>query len=243
MDLTPDGSVTRGLVGKAQEGDSDAFAALMDKYERRLEALIHVRLGPSLRQRVEVEDVLQETYLNAFRSIATYEWRDEGSFFKWLGGIAENVLQRLARHHLHTGKRMLSREVSLEQCIQSAKGDPGKLEGRLRAHDTSPSDVLRRKERFERLEKALGKLTPDHREVIILAVLRGLSMREIASQMGRSAPAVSMLLLRALRALRGHFGSTDSFRLPLEELAGLSSKPGTPGEARPDDEGKTDQQI
>jgi RNA polymerase sigma-70 factor (ECF subfamily) len=237
MDLNPDGSITRGLVGKAQKGDPDAFAALIGKYERRLEALIHVRLGPSLRQRVEMEDVLQETYLNAFRSIEQYEWRDEGSFFKWLGGIAENVLRRLARGHL----RMLGREVSLERCAQSAEGDSGKLAELLRARDTSPTDALRRKERFERLEKALGKLTPDHREVIILAVLRGLSMREIASQVGRSVPAVSMLLLRALRKLRAHFGTTDSLGLPLEELAGLSGNPGKPEEDRQGDEGRADQ--
>ena len=73
---------------------------------------------------------------------------------------------------------------------------------------------LRRKERFDRLQEALKKLSPDHRQVILLARIEGLPMAQIAERMNRSPKAVHQLLWRALQNLRTTFGETESFRLP-----------------------------
>ncbi|HZN57409.1 MAG TPA: sigma-70 family RNA polymerase sigma factor, partial [Planctomycetota bacterium] len=83
---------------------------------------------------------------------------------------------------------------------------------------TTPLNALLREERFSRLEKAIGSLKASHREVIILARVRGLPLREIAAQMGSTSKAVSMLLVRAQRSLRAAFGHTDSFSLPARSL-------------------------
>ena len=236
MKRKPDSSITQEFVEKARLGDREALGTLLQRYRQRLEALIHLRLGPQLREKVEVEDVLQETYLNAIGAIQKFQWTDQGSFFRWLGAIAEHVIQRSARFHLQTEKRKYSRERSLERHLDGTEGRPADLAKLLRARDPSPSTILQRQERFDRLEAALNQLHPDHREVIILAAVRGLPTRDIAAQLGRSREAVSMLLLRALRRLRKEFGRTDSFHLP---LLGLASLPGiSSGCDDPEDPGR-----
>ncbi len=204
-------------------GNQDAFKALMEKYRLRLESMIHLKLGSQLRQRVEVDDVVQEAYLMAFRSIKDFQWQEGCSFFQWLRGITENVLRNLSRYHFRTKKREAFRDVSLSEKSPGTGGDSTEIGSLLLSKEITPSKILRRQERFHRLEGALKSLSRDHRRVIILARVEGLPMKEIARQMNRSVDAASMLLLRALRQLRAYFGSTDSLHLPSFKLE-LDSK-------------------
>jgi RNA polymerase sigma-70 factor (ECF subfamily) len=84
--------------------------------------------------------------------------------------------------------------------------------------DVSPSKHLRRDERFDRLQHSLDRLSPDHRRVIILSRIKGLTTGEIAIRMDRSESAVKSLLFRALRELKGAFGDTASLSLPDRSL-------------------------
>lgn len=226
-----DSRPTSLLVLSAQRGSREAFDALVERHRSRLEALICLRLGPALRRRVELEDVLQDACLQAFQSIQSFQSQGEGSFFRWLGGIVEHVLQNLARHHLGTQKRDPRVEVPLTTLSRGPAQDlPGR--DRRRADEpVSPERALRREERFDRLEEALGQLSRDHREVILLSSVMGLPPQAIARRMGRSPDAVCMLLLRALRQLKDRFGSTDSLRLPARAL-GLELADGEDGDVR-----------
>lgn len=190
------------LIEKAQAGDREALGALIKRYRLRLEALVHVRLGAQLRKEVDVADVCQETWLKVVASIGQFRCHKKNSFFPWLGGVAEHVIQNLARRT----RKTTSASSGLEELL----ADDG----------TSPSDALQRKERFERLERALDSLSEDHKKVIVLARLRGLSRKEIGQMMNRSEDAVSMLLYRALGQLGKHFGHTDSYGLPPSSLGG-----------------------
>jgi RNA polymerase sigma factor (sigma-70 family) len=69
------------------------------------------------------------------------------------------------------------------------------------------------------LQRALESLSPDHREVILLARVEGLSMKEIAERLHRSPNAVVQLLWRALKKLRDAFGETESLHLPPRRLS------------------------
>ena len=92
------------------------------------------------------------------------------------------------------------------------------LRHEVEARRASPSSDLRRNERFDRLENAIVSLSPEHREVVMLARIEGQPIKEIAARTGRTPAAVSMLLSRALRNLRGLFGDTESLSLPEREL-------------------------
>src|ERR1017187_6865107 len=86
-----------GAVEKVKGGDYDAFAALFAKYRRRLAALLHYKAGPELLAAVEVDDLLQETFLQAFRDIQRFKYAAPGSFWNWLASIAGHVVLDAAR--------------------------------------------------------------------------------------------------------------------------------------------------
>ena len=78
------------LLEKARTGDEAALSRAFDQYRRRLAVLIHFKLDA--RESGDVEDVLQETYLKAFRGLDGFEYRSPGSFLRWLSSIADSVM-------------------------------------------------------------------------------------------------------------------------------------------------------
>ena len=184
----------RALVREAQAKDHAAFQDLVARYRDRLEHQIKARMGQSLKAKtgVEVEDLLQETLMRAFGSIEKFRWQGEESFYRWLGSIAEHLIRNAAQKK--TWSRLEAKDVTATQ--------------------ESPSKALRREERFDRLEKALGGLNADQRKAITLSRLEGLKVKEIAARMNRSEDAVHKLLARAVLNLRRSFGDTESLALP-----------------------------
>lgn len=198
---------TDALLRRAQEGDRSAFDELAREWTPRLEALVRLKLGRELRARVEVDDLVQETLLGAWRSIDTLRSPGGAAFFRWLAGIANHVVANEARCH--------RRRPVVPETGEAAASDP------------SPSRAMRRDERFDRLEEALDAMSPDHREVVLLARIEGLSLAEVAARMNRSPGAVAQLLWRALRQLRERFGDTGSFHLPERRIGDRSDRDGT----------------
>ena len=192
------GHETRDLVDRSQRGDREAFDVLVARCRPSLLAVIRSRTSAELRRRTDVEDLFQETVLRALHAIERFEWHGEGSFPRWLHGIAGNVIRENARR--------LGRDPSPELRFDVPR------------NGTSPSQAMRREERFTRLQTALQKLSPDHRAVILLARVEQLKIREIAERMDRTENSVKNLLLRALRALRQAFGDTESLHLPAKSL-------------------------
>ena len=186
------------LIERAQGGDRDAFERLFERYREELDRFIASRLGETLKSRTEISDICQEVFLKAFRSLSTFTWQGERSFFRWLAGIANNLILHLAR------RGRFSERVALQADVPG----PG----------TSPSRHLRREERFDRLEEALRTLSPDHQQVILLTRIQGVPIEEVARRMGRSPKATRQLLWRALQSLRHLFGETGSLHLPERSL-------------------------
>ncbi len=204
------------LVAAARAGDREARGSLAERFGDRLRIWIQYRLGRRLGRLVNAEDLLQETFIQAFRAIGRLEWRGEARFLVWLKTIAEHAIQDEVKR-LKSKKRNPDREVRLREGAADFSIAPGALAALLGRRAATASKALRREERFERLERALRTLSPEDQQVILLASVRGRPIREVAEQMGRSPDAVSMLHLRALRKLRAAFGtidSTESFSLP-----------------------------
>ncbi|MBN1420897.1 MAG: sigma-70 family RNA polymerase sigma factor [Planctomycetes bacterium] len=191
-------SAFEDLLVRAQEGDRAALDALIGRERPRLEGFVRSRLGEGLARRIEVDDVLQEALLRAVRDFAGFVPRGDDSLFRWLSGIALHVIQEAASRF---GR---ARAVGLDSDVP--------------ARGPSPSHLLRRIERFDRLQAALDRLSAEHREVIRLVRIEGLPVREVAKRMGRTPHAVSNLLLRATRRLREFLGDTDSLSLPDRRL-------------------------
>ena len=188
------------LVDLARGGDRQALGRLFEDCRPRLEAVVRDILGDRLKQGDGVDDVLQETFTRACDAIAGFEWRGEDSFLRWLSVVARNVVLEAAR---------------------GAKMAPGPLpEEDPSGGDLSQSRLLRREERFDRLQEAIQRLSPVHRQVILLARIEKLPLKEVASRLGRTHDAVRQLLRRALRELKASFGDTEILGLPPRQLEG-----------------------
>ncbi len=185
------------LIQGAREGDRQAFSTLEERFRQRMKAIVLHFLGSS-HPSVAAEDVLQETFLRAFRLIKHFDWRGEDSLLRWLGGIARNVVYEIARQN--------RREPLIGLRDDIPRSEP------------SQSEALRRNERFDRLQSALDVLKAEYREVVLLARIEGLPLKIVAERMHRSREAVRQLLWRALRQLKENFGDTESFSLPQRNL-------------------------
>lgn len=191
--LMSKGRTTEELVRKAVRGERSAFDELASELTDDLLAFVKSRLSRSLRQHVEPEDILQDTFLKAFERFSSFEWKGPESLKRWLFAIAEHLIRNVSR-----------------KGASVTTDSPLEVQGR----EQSPSRGMRREERFERLREALKSLSPDHRRVIELARIEGLKIHEIARRMDRTPGAVKQLLSRALDRLRHRIGDTESLSLP-----------------------------
>ena len=82
--MTQDPPVEK-LVQMAQGGDDAAFGELVKLYQRRVEALAASRMSPTLRRKLTVDDVVQESFTRALESLRSFSWQGEDSFMRWLG--------------------------------------------------------------------------------------------------------------------------------------------------------------
>jgi RNA polymerase sigma-70 factor (ECF subfamily) len=177
------------LLRRAKEGAPDALDALYERAAGKLLAFIRLRMGPSLRARLESRDILQATFLKSFEHLPQLEQSETGSFMAWLARIAENEIRdqadRLARR-----RRDARAEVRLETGDDIAA---------TRARSALSRVILN--EESERLEQALEALGQSQRDIIILRSLEELSFGEIAARLGKSEDACRMQFARAMTAL------------------------------------------
>jgi RNA polymerase sigma-70 factor (ECF subfamily) len=209
---------TQLLICKARDGSREAFDELVKRYEVPIELLVRLEAGTRVRGSVEVSDLVQETFTSAFESMPRFRGESRETFARWLSEIARNVVRGCAR-------RMARRGTLLAGHVQPLQNDTAAVRAEPASSASTPSEYLREHERFERLQRALEKLSPEHREVIILARLRELPIRKVARLMGRSPEAAGMLLVRALRKLREHFGETDCLVLPRDMALDRGEQP------------------
>ena len=169
-----------GLVEAAQQGDTEAFGQLYDRYVDVVHRYAYARLG----DRTLAEDVTSETFLRALRRIETvsYMGRDVGA---WFVTIARN----LVLDHVKSGRNRY--EVVSAEPIEPTVG----IEG--------PEPAVLRRLSAEELLRCVRELPPDQQECVVLRFLQGLSVAETAAVMTRNVGAVKALQHRALRRLAG----------------------------------------
>jgi RNA polymerase sigma-70 factor (ECF subfamily) len=182
-----------GLLERIREGDRAAFDLLFEKYRRRLAILIYYKLSSQLRRTADVDDILQETLLRAFRGIDTFHYRTPGSFLSWLSRIAEHVLVDTARFEARE-RRNAGEIVPFRSESNPAGPEPADIH--------TPSRVLAEKEGYSSLLARLDSLPEQYREVILLAKVEGLETAEIAERLGKSREATALLLHRAVGRFR-----------------------------------------
>jgi RNA polymerase sigma-70 factor (ECF subfamily) len=192
------------LLILAKAGYSPALVRLLDRYRDPLAEQARGQIGRRLRVKVDVEDVLQEVSLEAYRDIGKFRGSTEAEFLRWLRRILDTILSNQVRRYFGTRRRNLRRERRLggdvDDSMRGLERDPV-------APDTSPTQRALKHERASRLEAAIETLPAPYREVIVLRHLEGLSFPEVARRLDRTEDSVKNMWVRALRRLRGLLGT------------------------------------
>jgi RNA polymerase sigma-70 factor, ECF subfamily len=153
------------LVQRVQAGDRDAFRELVERYQRRIAALA---LG-MLRNREDALDVVQETFTKAYQNLDRF--KGDSAFYTWIYRIAHNLC---IDHQRRAGKQAQVPLDSDEPGHAAAEPIP---DG---PRPDQPFDRARDSEIARRVQEAIRELTPDHRAVILLRELEGLSYEELS---------------------------------------------------------------
>ncbi len=177
----------------ASSGDRRSREALFARHSDRLRLYAEYRLGRALALRVEVEDVVQETFLRAWRDIGGTTFSGDSAFFGWLVAIARHVIVDIAR--ASRSEKRQGESLRLERSTWSRVGglDPADSAA-------GPRTRAAHNELATRMSAAFRALAPQHRRVIALRQFEQRSAREAAPQLGCSEQAVHALFRRALDA-------------------------------------------
>jgi RNA polymerase sigma-70 factor (ECF subfamily) len=179
------------LVRQAAEGDRDAFRELFERYQRRV---LSVVMG-MLHDRDAALDVTQDTFIKAYRSIDRF--KGEASFYTWIYRIAVNLA-------IDWQRREWRRPMAAP--TRSPSGDGPEEDAIDRIGDETPGNdpflATRDRQLRERVREAIEELTPDHKAVILLREVEGLSYDEISRAMQCSIGTVMSRLHYARKKLQ-----------------------------------------
>jgi RNA polymerase sigma-70 factor, ECF subfamily len=186
MDEVQEREVARGL----RDGNADAWRALYDAYAVRVWGAVARLMGPAS---ADVADVVQETFLAAARSAATYDpWR--GSLWLWLWGIA--------RRHVALHYRKEKRHDRLRTAGDWLHARNGQVRRCLEGTSDAPPDLLAAAELADLVRATLTELPTEYGTVLTARYLDGESVEQIANQEGSTVTAVRSRLARARQAFR-----------------------------------------
>ena len=169
-----------GLIRQSRDGDLTALGRLLDTYRNYLTLLARLHIGQELQGKIIASDVVQETCLQAHRSIGQFRGSTEAELLQWLRSIHASKLANLMRHYLGTQRRNLQRERRLEGDLDRSSSA---LAAVLARSDSSPSQRAIQREQSVILADALEQLPDDYRQVILLHHVKGLNMNEVSRQL------------------------------------------------------------
>ena len=179
------------LIAAARRGSDDAFAELVRQYEKRVYHLA-LRMSGS---REDADEIAQEAFLSAWRGLKFF--RGESSFSTWIYRLTTNAAIDYLRRERKQGQ-----SVSLDD--EETFAEPP-------ARDPGPQGQAERRELRRLLQQGLLSLSAEHRQVLLLRELEGMSYEEIAQALDLDLGTVKSRIARAREKLRKYFTSSGNF--------------------------------
>jgi RNA polymerase sigma-70 factor (ECF subfamily) len=186
----------KNLVIRAKNGDHDAFRGLVERYQRKVYSVAF----SMVRNPDDAMDLSQDAFVKAYRNLKGFQ--GTSSFYTWIYRIVVN----LGIDHIRKSGRV--HKVDYDDKIRrkdEGTGDMSILPSRL---DADPSKVLMRRELLDKMQAALETLSPNHRTILLLREVEGLSYDEMSEILDVSKGTVMSRLHHARknmqRALKGY---------------------------------------
>lgn len=171
------------LIAECLEGNTAAFGELVLRYQDRLYNTVFRLVDHS----DDALDVVQEAFLNAYQSLDSF--KGDSLFFTWLYRIAVNTAISLKRK-----KRVLAR-------ISDRNGDPI-IDPVDPSDHAKPGHALEQAEEDQKLYRALARLSPEHKTVLVMKELEGQKYEDMAETLGVPIGTIRSRLHRARLELR-----------------------------------------
>jgi RNA polymerase sigma-70 factor, ECF subfamily len=176
----------QALIQRCQAGDVAAFEPLVERYRQRVWRIAY----QIVRDREEAWDVSQEAFIRAYRSLASF--RGQSAFYTWLFRIVVNLATDRVRQRAARGRAFGTERVPEAEWNEALADDST---GR-------PDEEAARRERRQRITRALDGLPPNFRTIIVLSDVEGLSYREIAEVLNIPVGTVMSRLHNARKRFR-----------------------------------------
>lgn len=173
-------------AARARAGDQDAFAALVRRHQDAVYRFVLRMVGT----RDEALDLTQDAFVRVWEALP--QWQPEAQFRTWLFRIASNAALDALRR-----RRVVAFEP-LDDTFEVAADEP------------DPAQRMELKQRVAALEASLVKLSPEHREILLLREVENMSYDEIGAVLALSEGTVKSRLARARAALVEAHGGSES---------------------------------
>lgn len=204
------GSGPLDLMAKARAGEADALGELCALYRNYLRMIVRTGMGPRLREKVEMSDVVQEALVEVVRQFPSFTGQNEAALVGWLRRLVSQKLADLGRYHSRAKRTGDGATLPLDAAWDAggggadsnAGGDGGRLLDMLALSQTSPSEAASKRELIVMLADALTELPEAEAEVLWLYHADGLSFESIGERLGLGRKAVRGLWARGLKDLR-----------------------------------------
>ena len=202
-------------MAKARAGERDALGELCALYRNYLRMIVRTGLGPKLRERVELSDVVQEALVEVVRQFPQFTGQNEAALVGWLRRLVGQKLADLGRYHSRAkrsaGGSALPLDAPWEQGTP-ADSSPGggRLLDMLALSQTSPSEAASRRELIVLLADALEALPENEAEVLWLYYADGLSFEAIGERVDLSRKSIRGIWARGLKNLKRSLDSPAS---------------------------------
>ncbi len=177
------------LVALAQKGDMRAYDELVTRHRGKIFAMVR----NMIHQEADAWDISQEVFIKAWHALPRFEAK--ARFSTWLYRIAHNSVYDWARKRKIETVGELNDEIFERERIDSASFTTP-------SGGEAPDQSMAQNELRLKIEAALNKLSPEHREVVILKDVQGLSYKEIAEAMASTLGTVMSRLYYARQKLQ-----------------------------------------
>ena len=173
---------------------------MFDEYHDRLLRMIDFRLHPEIRHHIDSNDILQDSFMEAYRQLREHVSEAKTSDFVWLRLIINQQLIMAYRRYCQTQKRS-GREISIYQD-RLVSSDSLSMSGFLVGKLTTPSVAARRQELILKLRECLDELPDNDRQILSLRHFEQLTNAETAEELNIAPNTASVRYLRALKRFR-----------------------------------------